>query len=125
MTVSGVESLSDTMTLVFDAGFALSSISVADIALSHGVTTGFETQEALSTSAAAGVWGVAISGQTITLTPPTDVSTGEIVAGHRVVVRIGTSAEGFRKLPTLRRQRRMLSQLPEDLVIQETFLFPS
>ncbi len=98
VTVSGVESLSDTMTLVFEAGFTLSSISVADIALTHGVTTGFETQEILSTSAAAGVWGVAISGQTITLTPPTDVSTGEIVAGHRVVVRIGTSAGGVSQI---------------------------
>lgn len=94
VTPTGVDASSDTITLVFGAGFTLSAIGVSDVALSHGVTTGFETSEVVAASAGLGIWGVSVSGQTITLTAPTDASSGEITAGQRVVVRIGTSAGG-------------------------------
>lgn len=94
VTPSGVDASSDTITIVFGSGFTLTTIGVPDIALSHGVTTGFETLETLAASAAIGVWGVSVSGQMITLTAPTDASSGEIGAGQRVVIRIGTSTGG-------------------------------
>lgn len=95
---TGVDASSDTITLVFGTGFDLTGIDASEVALSHGATTGFETSETLAASAAAGVWGVGVSSQTITLTPPTDTASGEISAGQRVVIRIGTLAGGVSQI---------------------------
>ncbi|MBP6944915.1 fibronectin type III domain-containing protein, partial [Patescibacteria group bacterium] len=98
VTPTGVDASTDTITLTFGTGFDLTTISFSDFALSHGATTGFETSETLAASAAAGVWGVSVSGQIITLTAPTDAASGEIAAGQRVVVRIGTAAGGVSQI---------------------------
>ena len=92
-TPTGVESSSDTITLDF-ASFDLSSVGVSDIDFTHGPTTGSEVSETLASSASAGVWGVNISGTTITFTAPTDAGAGEIDASDVIRVLIGTIASG-------------------------------
>ncbi len=92
-TPTGVDASSDTITLTFASGFNISTITFADIDLMHGLT-GTETNETIAATAAAGVWGAAISGETITLTAPTDAAVGEIAAGHKVDIRIGLNAAG-------------------------------
>ncbi len=89
---NAITSTGDTIALTFDEGFSLAAISVSDIDLLHGAS--YETSETLATSAAAGVWGAAISGQTITFTPPTDVGASEITDDEPVAIRIGTNASG-------------------------------
>lgn len=88
---NGVSGIGDTITLTFATGFSLAAVEFTDVDLLHGVT---ETSEALAASAANGTWGVAISGQTITFTPPTDVAADEILDGEPVAIRIGTNASG-------------------------------
>ena len=46
-TPTGVDSSSDTITITFPAGFDLTSIVYTDIDLSHGPSTGYETEETL------------------------------------------------------------------------------
>lgn len=91
-TPTGVDAATDTVTFDF-TGFGLGSVGVGDIDFSHG-TTGVETAETLASSPAAGVWGVSFSGTTVTLTAPTDAASGEIVAGDRIRILIGTNAVG-------------------------------
>ncbi|HWQ99984.1 MAG TPA: carboxypeptidase regulatory-like domain-containing protein, partial [Candidatus Methylomirabilis sp.] len=92
-TPTGVDAAGDTITIDFP-GFSLGSVVFGDIDFTHGPTTGSETDETLAAAAAAGVWGVSISGTTITFTPPTDAAVGEIAAGDRVIATIGTDAVG-------------------------------
>ncbi len=92
ITPTGVSASSHTITLLFATGFTLTGIDAADILLTHGPVTGFETSETLAATAAIGVWGASVSGRTITLTPPTNAAIGEITAGDLVIVRIGTVA---------------------------------
>jgi hypothetical protein len=92
-TPTGVDASSDTVTVSF-SGFSLASIGVGDIDLTHGPTTGAENTDTLAASPAAGVWGVSISGTTVTFTAPTDAAVGTIVAGHKVIIAIGTNAVG-------------------------------
>lgn len=91
VTPSGVADAGSTITLHFPFGFGLTGVDASDIALSHGVSTGFETAETLASSAAPGVWGASLSGYVITLTPPINTLPGEIGAGETVVIRIGTA----------------------------------
>jgi hypothetical protein len=93
-TPTGVDAPTDTITFTFGTGFIVSSITASDIDLFHGATTGLETEEAVAATAAAGVWGASVSGQVLTLTPPTDAAIGEITAGQKVILRIGTNASG-------------------------------
>ena len=93
-TPTGVSASGDTIIYTFSPGFDLTALAVGDIDLSHGPVTGLETSETLAASAAAGVWGVAVSGQAITFTPSTDAVAGEIAANDIVSVFIGTNASG-------------------------------
>lgn len=93
-TPTGVESSSDTVTLTLPSDFSYGSVAFGDIDFFHGATTGFETEETLAATAAAGVWGASVSGQVLTLTAPTNAAAGEITAGDKVVLRIGTNASG-------------------------------
>lgn len=92
-TPTGVDALSDTITLDF-TGFTLGSVAFGDIDLTHGPSTGAETSETLAAAAAAGTWGISAAGVVITLTPPTDAAAGEIAANDIVIVTIGTNASG-------------------------------
>ncbi|MBD3252014.1 hypothetical protein GF380_06235, partial [Candidatus Uhrbacteria bacterium] len=93
VTPTGVDAASDTITLTFDT-FSLGSVGVGDMDMTHGTSTGTEHSETLAASAAAGVWGVGISGQVITFTAPTDAAAGEIVGSSTVRILIGTNASG-------------------------------
>jgi len=93
-TPTGVESSTDTITITFPSDFDPSSVVFGDIDLFHGATTGLETSETLAATAAAGVWGASVTGLVLTLTAPSDAAAGEITAGDKVVVRIGTNATG-------------------------------
>lgn len=94
ITPSGVDASTDTIILTFDSDFSLGSVGVGDIDLLHGPSTGLETSETLSSSAAAGVWGVSIGASAITFTAPTDAAAGEVTVNDWVTIRIGTNAAG-------------------------------
>ncbi len=83
-----------TIQVVFPALFDISTVIVSDLALTQGVTTGYENTTTLGASSAAGVWGVSFSGQTITLQVPTDAGVTGIPAGRLVVLRIGRNVVG-------------------------------
>ncbi|MFC2145053.1 hypothetical protein ACFLQQ_01855 [Actinomycetota bacterium] len=84
--------LDSTITITFPAGFAMGTIESGDIDLSHGATTGAETEETLAAAASTTEWGAAVSGQVLTLTAPG--SSGAIAANDYVIVEIGTNASG-------------------------------
>ncbi len=97
-TPTGVDASTDTITFTFGTstlatGFNLSSLVAADVGLTHGAT-GVETADVVAASAAAGVWGAAISGQVLTLTAPTNAAAGTIAAGNVIIVKIGTHITG-------------------------------
>ncbi len=96
---NGVATPTDTITLTYSSGFSLAALTVADIDFFHGVTTGLETQETLAASAGTGgVWGVAITGNVITFSPPPDAVFNEIASGEKVTIRIGTNAGGTHQI---------------------------
>ncbi|MBI3956606.1 MAG: hypothetical protein HY340_01315 [Candidatus Kerfeldbacteria bacterium] len=93
---TGVDASTDTITLTFDSGVVLAAEVATnfDFEVGDGATcsTATFTDEALALTAAAGTWGVDVTGQAITLTAPTDATTGEITAGRCVQLLIGTNA---------------------------------
>jgi hypothetical protein len=97
-TPTGVESSSDTITIEFASSghdfTVTSTLDYTDIDLASGASCSGAVDKTLSTSTAAGVWGVAVntSTDTITFTAPSDAAGGEITAGHCVVIEIGTNA---------------------------------
>ncbi len=96
---NGVATPTDTITLTYSSGFSLAALTVSDIDLFHGPTTGLETQETLASSAAlGGIWGVSITGNVITFSPPMDAVFNEIATGEVVTVRIGTNAGGTNQI---------------------------
>lgn len=88
-TADAVNGSTDTITLTIPTGFSLGSLNASHVRLSHGPTTGLETEEVLAGVPAAGVWGVMIAGRVITLTAPTDAGASEIGVGERVSIRFG------------------------------------
>ncbi len=93
-TPTGVDASTDTITITMPAGFTIGTVDYTDIDLSHGASTGYETEETLAATPAAGVWGAAFASQVLTLTAPTDAAAGEITASDKVIVEIGTNAAG-------------------------------
>ena len=96
VTPTGVESSTDTITIDF-TDFTTTSVAFGDIDLAEdndGGCDGSWTDKTLAATAAAGTWGAAIAADVLTLTPPTDATTGEIDAGYCVQVQIGTNAAG-------------------------------
>jgi len=93
-TPTGVESSTDTITITMPTGFTIGSVDYTDIDLSHGASTGYETDETLAAAAGSGVWGAVFSSQILTLTAPTNAAAGEITANDKVVVEIGLNASG-------------------------------
>jgi chitodextrinase len=91
-TPSGVDAAGETVVLNYAYDFDLSTIGVGDIDLFYGPTTGFETEATLAASAGVNIWGVTISGRTITFAAPTN--TGPVSAGDLMIIRIGTNASG-------------------------------
>ncbi len=95
VTPTGVDASTDTITLTFSAGFTMGTFALLNFDLNVSASsscTSFGTAKTLATSAAAGVWGIGQSGQVVTLTAPTNATTGEITAGRCVQVLIGSGA---------------------------------
>ncbi|MFH1890453.1 MAG: hypothetical protein ABIJ91_02725 [Candidatus Kuenenbacteria bacterium] len=93
-TRTGIDALTDTITLTFASGFDLSAIDFGDIDLSHGSATGLETEENLTDNAGSNRWGFSVSGQVITLSAPTDAAADEVSVADYVAVKIGANASG-------------------------------
>lgn len=96
VTSSGVDTSTDTIILGYESGFDLTAIGFEDIDLAvddDASCDGTWTDKTLAATAAAGVWGASVSGQTLTLTAPTDAGAGEIASNRCVQIQIGTNAD--------------------------------
>ncbi len=98
---TGVDASTDTITLTFDTGYDLGTFVLTDYDFEVGdsgtCSTAAFTDETLAASPAAGVWGIATTGapkRIVTLTAPTDATTGEVTAGRCVQLLIGSNAGG-------------------------------
>jgi surface adhesion protein len=101
-TPTGVDASTDTITITFPAGFAMGTFALLnfDLAASAGGqstcpaggATPTYTERTLATTPAAGTWGVAQSGQTVTFTAPTDAAAGNIPTNACVRILIGSNA---------------------------------
>ncbi len=98
VTPSGVESSTDTVVLTYQSGFVLTSLSAPgdmDLGVDNDAAcNGPFTDKTLAATAAVNTWGVAVAGQTVTFTAPTNAAAGEITAGRCVQIQIGTNADG-------------------------------
>jgi len=102
VTPTGVDALTDTIVVTFQSDYNLSAIGFGDVDLDvdNDGTPGdcafnpTVDQKTIAASAGVGTWGAAVSGQDLTLTPPTNALAGEIPAGSCVRIRIGTNASG-------------------------------
>lgn len=98
VTPTGVDASTDTIILKYESGFSLSSLSTPgdfDLAVDDdSACDGPFSDKTLAASAAAGTWGVGVSGQLITFTAPTDAAGGEVAAGRCLQIQVGTSAAG-------------------------------
>jgi len=92
-TPSGATDISDTIEITMPTGFTIGSVVFGDMDLSHGASTGYETELTLGATAGAGTWGASFAGQVLSLDHPTD-ATGHITATDKVIVEIGTNAAG-------------------------------
>jgi len=91
-TSTGAGDATDTITITMPAGFTIGSVDYTDIDLSHGASTGYETEETLAGTAGASAWGASFTGQVLTLTHPTNEANGDIAASDKIIVEIGTNA---------------------------------
>ncbi len=112
-TPSGVNSPTSTIDIALP-DFVFGSVGSADIDLHYGSITGYEHPAGIAATPAAGIWGLTISGTTITLTPPTDAATGTVPFSDYIALRIGTNAGGTHQLtnpPTSRQAQITISGL--------------
>lgn len=93
-TPTGAGDATDTITIEFPSDFTIGSVDYTDIDLSHGASTGTETEETLAAVADGTSWGAAFSSRTLTLTHPTNAANGDIAAADKIIVEIGTNASG-------------------------------
>lgn len=91
-TPTGAGDVGDTITIAFAAGFVVGSVDYTDIDLSHGASTGAETEETLAATADGTSWGASFSSTTLTLTHPTSGTAGDIAPSDKVIVEIGLNA---------------------------------
>lgn len=92
-TPTGIDASTDTIILSLP-DFTFGSVGIGDIDLFHGTTTASEVTDTIAAASAAGVWGVSISGTTITFTAPTDAGVGTVPANNLIRILIGTNAAG-------------------------------
>lgn len=86
VTPSGVDAPSDTITVGLPA-FSFVSFAVNKFSLATDTDAGCDgpwTEKTLAASASTGVWGVGQSGTTVTLTAPTNATSGEIAENRCV-----------------------------------------
>jgi hypothetical protein len=99
VTPTGVQTSTDTITVTFQSDFSLSAIGFDDVDFAvdtdgtPGDCAGTFTEKTIAAAAGSSpTWGASVSGQVLTLTPPTDAASGEIAAASCVRLRIGTNA---------------------------------
>ncbi len=80
--------IGQTIELDFESGFVLTSITEDDV----DILINGSSSSTASTTAAAGVWGVTIAGQTITFETPTDLG---VASSSVVTIRVGSNAVDF------------------------------
>lgn len=93
-TPTGAGDATDTIEITMPTGFTIGSVDYTDIDLSHGASTGYETEETLAGTASDTEWGASFTGQVLSLDHPTNAANGDIAAADKVVVEIGTNASG-------------------------------
>ncbi len=91
-TPTGAGDVGDTIEITMPTGFTIGSVDYTDIDLSHGPSTGYETEESLAAAASGTEWGASFSGQVLSLEHPTNGANGDIEPNDKVVVEIGTHA---------------------------------
>lgn len=83
----------DTITLEFSSDFTVAAVAAAnfDIGLGNSGTcsSATYTDETVALAPTASAWGVGVSGNTITLSPDTDVT---LTAGYCIQIEMGTAA---------------------------------
>ncbi len=96
---TGVDASTDSITITFDSGYDLGTFALADYdfetSLDITCSSAFYSDKTLAASAAAGTWGIATTGtpkRIVTLTAPTNATTGEVSAGTCVQLIIGSGA---------------------------------
>ncbi len=75
----------ETITITFPTGFVMGSVAVGDVDMSVN-----STDQTLAAAASGSTWGVAVSGQVLTITS----GTATLSAGDVVEIKIGTNAAG-------------------------------
>lgn len=93
-TPTGAGDVGDIIEITMPVGFAIGLVDYTDIDLSHGASTGYETEETLAAAADATSWGASFTGQVLSLEHPTNGANGDITATHKVVIEIGQNATG-------------------------------
>jgi hypothetical protein len=93
-TPTGAGDVTDTIVITFPTGFTIGSVDYTDIDLSHGASTGYETEETLAAAADGTSWGASFAGRVLTLTHPTNAANGDISSNDKIVVEIGLNASG-------------------------------
>ncbi|USN53361.1 MAG: hypothetical protein H6760_04325 [Candidatus Nomurabacteria bacterium] len=94
VTPTGVDASTDTITIDF-TDFTVGSVDFTDIDLAvddDNACDGTFSDKTLAATASAGTWGAAFASSVLTLTPPTDATSGEITADRCVQVQIGNNA---------------------------------
>ncbi len=96
---TGVDASTDTITITFDSGYNLGTFALTDYDFEVGnsgtCASASFTDKTLAASAAATTWGIATTGTpktVVTLTAPSDATTGEVTAGRCVQLLIGSGA---------------------------------
>lgn len=93
-TPTGAGDVGDTIEITMPSGFTIGSVNYTDMDLSHGASTGYETEETLAATADGTNWGASFTGQILSLEHPTNAANGDIAATDKVIVEIGTNAAG-------------------------------
>lgn len=89
-TTNGLSGSGSSITVSFQTGFDLSSISFGDISLSYG-PTGNETVATILSAPTPIAWGASVSGQHVVLTHPNHATNGNIAPGDNMRIGIGSS----------------------------------
>lgn len=98
VSTSALQTPGQTIQITFPGLFNLSSLTLSDLRLTFGPTTGSETVAILAASAAINTWGVTFAGNVISLEVPTDAGVSGVAAADKVILRIGLNAGGTNQI---------------------------
>ncbi len=93
-TPTGAGDVGDIIEITMPTGFAIGTVDFSDIDVSHGASTGYETELTLAAAADATHWGASFTGQVLSIEHASDGAFEDIPATDKVVVEIGLNASG-------------------------------